>query len=253
MRLSSENQSLGLMSREDMLRELELLPVWQLRQPLPAMAKAETLPDVAIEAVIDAPESPVHEQSVIEVTSTDAVVIQTIVTESYETPAFAAEVTMPKQADSDEQPESYVSETVHTDTSIQALPLRFVLCENGHYGFLMAPDDQGAETQAAETLFKNMLRAMQVNGRVDVTDTVENIFATHRPKVLLSMGAAPANQLLGQAHAVDEWRSLQQQSPLLYAEIPVIVTYHPAHLLEHTADKAHAWRDLCTAMKLTLS
>ncbi len=246
---------MSLMSREDMLRELELLPVWQLRQPLPpisppsTIANAETPPDVAIETVIDAPESPVHEQSVIEVTLAEDAAIQTIVSESYETPAFVAEVTMPEQADSDEQPELSVSETVHTDASVQALPLRFVLCENGHYGFLMAPANQG-DTQAVETLFKNMLRAMQVNGRVDVTDTVQNIFATHRPKILLSMGAVPVNQLLGQTHAVDEWRSLHQQSPLLYAEIPVIVTYHPAHLLEHSADKAHAWRDLCTAMKL---
>ncbi len=243
---------MSLMSREDVLRELELLPVWQLRQPLPAMAKAEIQPEAAGEPVVDAPESPVHEQSVIEVTLAEDTAIQAIVSESYETPAFVTEVAMPVQADSDEQPESSVSETVHTALSVQALPLRFVLCENGHYGFLMAPDNQW-DMQAVETLFKNMLRAMQVNGRVDVTDTLENIFAQHMPKVLLSMGAAPANQLLGQAHAVDEWRSLQQQNALRYAEIPVIVTYHPAHLLEHTADKAHAWRDLCAAMKLIQS
>lgn len=240
---------MSLMSREDMLRELELLPVWQLRQPLPAMVKVEIQPETAGEPVVDAPEPPVSEQSVIEVTSADAAAIQTIASESYETPAFVTEVTVPLQADRDEQPEPSVSETVHAAASVQAVPLRFVLCENGHYGFLMTPDNQG-DTQAVETLFKNMLRAMQVNARVDVTDAVENIFAQHMPKVLLSMGAAPANQLLGQAHAVDEWRSLQQQSTLRYAEIPVIVTYHPAHLLEHTLDKAHAWRDLCTAMKL---
>ena len=234
---------MSLMSREDMLRELELLPVWQLRQPLPAMTKAEILPEVAGEPVVDAPESPVHEQSVTEVTPAD------IVTESYETPAFIAEVTMPVQADSDEQPELSVSEAIHAVASVQGLPLRFVLCENSHYGFLMTPDDQ-ENMQAAEALFRNMLRAMQVNVRVDVTDAVESIFAQHMPKVLVSMGAVPANQLLGKVYAMDEWRSLQQQSPLLYAETPVIVTYHPAHLLEHTADKAHAWRDLCAAMKL---
>lgn len=47
-----------MMTREDMLRELELLPVWQLRQPLPqsAAAKPEALiiePEVSTEIVVE--------------------------------------------------------------------------------------------------------------------------------------------------------------------------------------------------------
>ncbi|MES2500338.1 MAG: uracil-DNA glycosylase family protein [Pseudomonadota bacterium] len=36
------------MTREDILRELELLPVWQLRAPFPAMLFAESLPSVSV-------------------------------------------------------------------------------------------------------------------------------------------------------------------------------------------------------------
>lgn len=40
-----------MMTREDMLRELELLPVWQLRQPLPQ--SAATKPEVSTEIVVE--------------------------------------------------------------------------------------------------------------------------------------------------------------------------------------------------------
>ena len=41
------------MTREDMLRELELLPVWQLRNPLPAPTASLTLPHTPEPAVIE--------------------------------------------------------------------------------------------------------------------------------------------------------------------------------------------------------
>ncbi len=239
---------MSLMSREDMLRELELLPVWQLRQPLPTSAKVQTqLADTPVEPVDAAPESPVNKQPAIEVADS---AIQTMAEEPVEAAVSCAEDITPLQADSAGQLEQPALETNHAVVNIQAAPLRFLLCENGHYGFLMELDALGVDAQAAETLFRNMLRAMQVNARIDVTDTVDNILTAHAPKILLSMGEMPANQLFGKAHAVIEWRNLQQQSPLLYAEIPVIVTYHPQHLLQNSADKAHAWRDLCAAMKL---
>lgn len=255
---------MSLMSREDMLRELELLPVWQLRQPLPTQVKAQTLPaDVSVPSS-NLPESPVHEVneievsaselnpgevSEIEVTLADTSAMHTMTEASAEAAVSLTEESMLMQADSTVQleapaiPESSV-------TASQAVPMRFLLCENGHYGFLMAADAAGTDAQAVEILLQNMLRAMQLHGRVDIIDNMENIFAAHTPKILLSMGEKPANQLFGKVLTVNDWRNLQQQEPLLYAEIPLIVTYHPAHLLAHTADKAHAWRDLCAALKL---
>jgi DNA polymerase len=34
-----------------------------------------------------------------------------------------------------------------------------------------------------------------------------------------------------------------------YADLPLIVTYHPAYLLRNLPDKRKAWADLCLAMK----
>ena len=95
-----------------------------------------------------------------------------------------------------------------------------------------------------------MIRAMRFNCRVDVTDTADKLFVGHIPRLIISMGAVPANVLLGKTSDLDEWRNAQQQSQPLYENIPLLVTYHPAHLLQNASDKAHAWRDLCLAMKL---
>lgn len=270
MSLSSGKQPSGLVSREDMLRELELLPVWQLRQPLLTMANMQTPAadatpeDASVQTAVSMPEMPAPEtpipvtpnpevQEIPEVESVlaDDSAIQSGFDEADE--AGAADTEQIGPAEQIETP-AFATEPIDADmqavAAVKLAPLRFLLCENSDYGFLMAADAAVADEQAVETLFNNMLRAMKLNVRVDVTDSAQNIFAAHRPKMLLSMGEAPANSLFHKAHAVDEWRSLQQQSPLLHDGIPVIVTYHPAHLLHNPADKVHAWRDLCAAMQL---
>lgn len=243
------------MSREDMLRELELLPVWQLRQPLPVPSRAE-LPaadksdQVAAEqavkehahmvpepATIDiivaessAPEPSVHESSIPEPAST----------------LLQAPVPVVTVAQQLEVAESF--ETVPAAEPVQ--PLRLLLSEDSRYAFLIEPYAAGSDVQQVEILLKNMIRAMQTSCRVDVTDTADKIFAVHRPKLMISLGAEPANRLSGKTYAVDAWRSIQQESQPSYEQIPLTVTYHPAHLLVNTADKALAWHDLCAAIKL---
>lgn len=190
------SQSGSRMSREDMLRELELLPVWQLRQPLPPQA-----------AIVD---TSYTEQKRSEVETVLEPVLE----------------------------------------NIQPQPIRLLLSEDSTYAFLMQTGVTAGDAQAVEILFTNMIRAMQVSCRMDVTDTADNVFAVHTPKLIISMGAEPANLLLGETRSLAEWRNIQQENQPFYKTIPLMVTYHPAHLLKNTADKAHAWRDLCAAMKL---
>jgi DNA polymerase len=128
-----------------------------------------------------------------------------------------------------------------------------LLSDDGAYAFLIEPDSAGPNHQAVETLFKNMLRAMQVNCSADSTVMLDTLFAEGAPKLIISLGAAVANSLLHKTHTLDAWRNQQLQNQIFYETIPMLVTYHPAHLLEHAADKAHAWHDLCLAMKLMQS
>jgi DNA polymerase len=266
------SQTGSQMSREDMLRELELLPVWQLRQPLPMQFKLETPATDKSELVIaeqfvkeQAP--PVAEMPVVEIAVTDSPVLELSIPElSIPEPAPSVppalevptlEVSVPQQLAPQQMVvvESIEEATVDEPVleQVQAQPLRLLLSEDSIYAFLIEPYAAESDVQQIETLLKNMIRAMQASCRVDVTDTADKIFAMHTPKLMISLGAVPANQLTGKTHTLDQWRNIQQENPPLYEQIPLIVTYHPAHLLANTADKALAWRDLCAAMKLAQS
>lgn len=247
-------------SREDMLRELELLPVWQLRQPLPMAFIAETPAADEREIIVNEQEVKPQESVV------DALPLMAVApteSQSPEDEAFVCDTLMTVELSADSAPAPSIlvgvlpqAEVVEHAQSApvsfleQALPLRLLLSDDSTYAFLIAPYVNAAEMQEVEVLLKNMIRAMQVSCRVDVTDSVDKIFAMHIPKLIISFGAEPANHLLGSTYAIDEWRNMQQQSPLRYRQTALIVTHHPAHLLENTADKVFAWRDLCMAMKL---
>lgn len=221
------------LSREDMLRELELLPVWQLRQPLPTQPVTEKPADTVIEV-------PALDQ------------VATVA----EPPAIEVIATEPSIPELKAAPEIGRVENLQAaailETSRQ-MPLRVLLSDDGAYAFLLARDSAGPDHQAVETLFKNMLRAMQVNCSADSTVMLDTLFAEGAPKLIISLGAAVANSLLHKTHTLDAWRNQQLQNQIFYETIPMLVTYHPAHLLEHAADKAHAWHDLCLAMKLMQS
>lgn len=218
------------MTRDDMLRELELLPVWQLRQPLPSKAAQ---PHVATETVAEA-NAPV----MTDLTVTEPETPESTQAESTQPESLAVEVT------------AEYTGMVDEPVAAMPVPLRLLLSDDSSFAFLIEPPPAEADAGEVETLLKNMIRAMRLNCRVDVTDAADKLFAGHTPKLIISMGAAPANLLLGKTSDVDAWRNAQQQSQPLYENIPLLVTYHPAHLLENAADKAHAWRDLCLAMKL---
>ena len=66
------------------------------------------------------------------------------------------------------------------------------------------------------------------------------------PAVIVALGKTAAISLLG----------LDQETPVgtlrgkvhRYAQVPLIVTYHPAYLLRKLTDKSKTWDDLCLAM-----
>ncbi len=66
-----------------------------------------------------------------------------------------------------------------------------------------------------------------------------------QPKVILCMGQVAAQALLQTTQSLSQLRGsarLLVLTPTL--QVPVFVTYHPAHLLRTPADKAQAWADL---------
>lgn len=68
-----------------------------------------------------------------------------------------------------------------------------------------------------------------------------------QPTVIVALGKTAALSLLGldPATPVSSLRGKLHR----YADLPLVVTYHPAYLLRTPGDKRKAWADLCLAMQ----
>lgn len=75
---------------------------------------------------------------------------------------------------------------------------------------------------------------------------LERQIALIQPTVIVALGMTAALSLLqlDPAMPVSDLRGTVHR----YADLPLIVTYHPAYLLRNLADKRKAWADLCLAM-----
>ncbi len=76
---------------------------------------------------------------------------------------------------------------------------------------------------------------------------LERQIALIKPTVIVALGKTAALSLLklDPATPVSKLRGTVHR----YADLPVIVTYHPAYLLRSPADKRKTWADLCLAMQ----
>src|SRR2546425_3478887 len=66
-----------------------------------------------------------------------------------------------------------------------------------------------------------------------------------RPKLILAMGRFAVQALLNTEASIASLRGRLHR----YQGVPLIVTYHPAYLLRNLPDKAKAWEDLCFARR----
>ena len=77
---------------------------------------------------------------------------------------------------------------------------------------------------------------------------LERQIALLQPDIIVALGKVSAMALLGLPE--DSSLSSVRGKPATYAGRPLLPTFHPAYLLRKPADKALAWRDLCTARRM---
>jgi uracil-DNA glycosylase len=80
---------------------------------------------------------------------------------------------------------------------------------------------------------------------------LEQQIALLRPKIMLAVGRIAAQNLLGTDKTLGSLR--QQVHRFGLAQVPLIVTYHPAYLLRTPADKRKSWEDLKFAREVCSS
>ncbi len=176
------------MNREDVLRELELLPVWQLRAP------------ASISAPIVAP-MPVIEQA-----------------------------------------------SVPVETQAPQTTLRIIVSDDANYLFLLAALQSSEEEVLLQNMLKALLNTNSAKTRIDISSQGILNLNQYAPKIIIVMGEVAAQSLLNANESLENLRGKTH----LHHNLPVVVTYHPSHLLANAADKAKAWADLCLAKRLVL-
>jgi DNA polymerase len=247
------------LSREQMLVEMGVTPLWVLRDAVPETSAPETQPETPPAARAAAP-APVEERA----------------------PVAAPAAIIPQQSagavDTLDWPE-----LTRRVAECRACPL----CEQRkqavlgvgdlHPDWLFIGEGPGAEEDArgepfvgqAGKLLDAMLASLDIarGNRAYIANAVkcrppgnrtpeasemaacrpylERQIALLKPKIIVLLGKAAVHAVL---HDDKSLASLRGQR-FEFAGIPVVVTYHPAYLLRNLPDKAKAWEDLLFARR----
>jgi hypothetical protein len=208
------------MNQDDILRELELLPVWQSRPPAikaPEEATAEVAPIAEVPAVLP----------IAEVASPEVVVPEPELNVVEQKPAPPV-----------------ISEPAVPEAALPSVAFRCIVSDDAQWLFVL----QQQQSEEAETLLQNMIKAVAVKVGQNVEQADAAALIQFASKVIVVMGEAAAQQLLT---ATDSLAALRGY-PHELNDTPVIVTYSPEALLGNLAEKSNAWEDLCLA-KFTIA
>ncbi len=228
------------LSREDMLRELELLPAWRLReQPIVApQPVAVEMATVAAPPAADQPTAaPVTQMGWAELKQAVAACQACSLAQTRTQTVFGVGdenadwlfVGEAPGAEEDRRGEPFVGTAGQLlDNMLAAIKLK--RGENVYIANVLKcrppqnRDPHGEEVVKCDPFLKRQVELIQ-------------------PKLIVAMGRFAAQSVLNTDEAIGALRGKLHD----YNGVPVIVTYHPAYLLRNLPDKAKAWEDLCFA------
>lgn len=206
-----------MMTREDMLRELELLPVWQLRAPLPSQV---TLPQTMPEPVLQIESAPIAL----------AVLIEADIEEA-----------LPNQI---EHAVTDIAPILVVEPQVINKPVfRHIVSEEGDWLFVLA--DTVPQPDEAQ-LLRNIFMAIGIKTKpAEALAITMDVLATVKPKLVMAMGETTAQYLVQSTESLANLRGTVHT----WHGIALVATYDLAHLLRTLPDKAKTWDDLCLAIQ----
>ena len=102
-----------------------------------------------------------------------------------------------------------------------------------------------------EVLFEKMLASLMLKrSDVQVISSAEALSGKVSGQVVFAMGSDLGRKLLQLQEPFDELRDAVHSLDVNGEELPVVLSYHPEHLLKKPADKGRAWQDLVLARSL---
>ncbi len=200
------------MTREDMMRELELLPVWQSRAPAP-VAEAINIEDQVLV------QQDVRLKPDLEVPLVDVVVEELIAN-----PNESLEILTP--------------------VAVEPPIFTHITSEGGEYLFLLPNVAMRADELQ---LFQNICKALRIKTKpAEASSDILVCISGMQTKLLLVMGEAVAQVILQSTEPIAHLRGTPHQ---LHG-VALVATYGLQHLLQNPADKAKVWRDLCMGFQI---
>ncbi|MGQ0443233.1 MAG: uracil-DNA glycosylase [Methylophilaceae bacterium] len=221
------------LTREDVLRELELLPAWKLRtqtEPAKKTDALETFPILAPTASVEA-----MDWQALQVCVKDCLACGLAKTRTQtvfgvgDANADWLIIGEAPGAEEDRKGEPFVGQAGKLlDSMLVSIQLK--RGENVYIANVLKcrppgnRDPHGEEVQQCEPFLKRQIELI-------------------KPKLIIALGKFAAQSLLNSDDTIARLRGKLHS----YSGVPVIVTYHPAYLLRNLPDKAKAWEDLCLA------
>lgn len=207
------------LTREDMLRELELLPAWRLNAPLKE-AQAKVAP--MVQAI---PEPVVQDLNI-----SDAKV-ETLQIEKEPDVASMDLATLDQYVMGSGDPKA---DWLLIADAPSAADLQAGQPFAGEVGALLDKMLIAIQLQRHRNVFLTYLSQAQYLSR-----QIEII----QPKLIFAFGETTAQRLTQSTATLDELRGKVHD----YHGVALVVSYPPAHLMAHPQDKVKAWADLCLA------
>lgn len=228
------------MSRESMLREMGLAPLWKLR-------KLREDPSLAAPAGVTSPAAPSAEDRDAAIAAMDWDQLRQSVagcnacglSQARKQAVFGVGDLKPDWlivgegpgAEEDERGEPFVGQAGRLlDAMLAAIDL-----QRGEKVYIAnavkcrPPDNRTPETSEAAACRPYLERQIELL----------------KPKLIVALGRPAAQTLLAREVKIADVRGKLFD----YKGTPLIVTYHPAYLLRNLTDKAKAWEDLCFARR----
>jgi DNA polymerase len=230
------------LTHEDMLRELELLPAWRLREPVAAVEQPRPFEPGAS---MPLPVEKQMEGYVPPVAEMDWAVLKLAVV-ACEACSLAATRTQTVFGVGDECAEwLFVGEAPGAEEDRRGEP--FV----GAAGQLLDNMLAAIQLKRGENVYiANVLKCRPPQNRdphgeevVKCDPFLKRQVELIKPRLIVALGKFAAQSLLESDSSVGALRGKLHH----YQGVPLIVTYHPAYLLRNLPDKARAWEDLCFA------
>lgn len=103
----------------------------------------------------------------------------------------------------------------------------------------------------ASLLFDKILASLMLSrDKIQILSSADVIAGKATGQVIMAMGSDMGKKILQMSEPFEELRGAVHSLEAAEMEWPIVLTYHPEHLLKRPLDKAKTWQDLILARSL---